>query len=163
MIFGLFLKTFISFGHKWPLVMFGFSKSRDTCVIFKVKISDGYPCSSIKMLSRIAILTRTCCKKKNYQAKVWQKTKISFWMPKYPSFTEKHKTYWAFMLFQNNHFSIFLISFLCLYSITFFNNFSYYLWVSLLVKSLVFKLTLECSLFYLFKLYFTFLCCINYH
>ena len=37
--------------------------SRDNCVTFKVKIPNGYPCPSIKMLSKIAILTKICSKK----------------------------------------------------------------------------------------------------
>ena len=44
--------------------MFGFSKSRDSCVTFKVKIPYGYPCPSIKMLFKVAILTKTCREKK---------------------------------------------------------------------------------------------------
>ena len=69
-ISGLFLKTCISLGHKCLLVMFVFSKSRDNCVTFNVKIPNAYPCPSIKMLSKIAILTITgCVAKKTKQKK----------------------------------------------------------------------------------------------
>ena len=63
MIFGLFLKALISLGDKCPLVLFGFSKIRYSYVAFKVKISNGYPHPFIKMLFKVAILTKTCHEK----------------------------------------------------------------------------------------------------